>query len=79
VLIPTVLAFAALMLLLIGAIMVGAPVWLLILLAAAAGAPVPVATIAFATAHHGRALRGLLLGAWGASGALAGLGYGALG
>lgn len=38
----------------------------------------PVAVIAFATAHHGRALSGLLLGLWGAASALAGLGYGAL-
>jgi MFS family permease len=38
----------------------------------------PVATVAFATAHHGRALSGLLLGVWGASSMLAGLSYGAL-
>lgn len=38
----------------------------------------PVATVAFATAHHGRALSGLLLGAWGAASVLAGLGYGVL-
>ncbi len=38
----------------------------------------PVATVAFATAHHGRALSGLLLGVWGASSMLAGLGYGVL-
>lgn len=31
----------------------------------------PVATIAFATAHHGRAFSGLLLGVWGASSAMA--------
>lgn len=38
----------------------------------------PVAAVAFATAHHGRALSGLLLGIWGASSAVAGLGYAAL-
>jgi MFS family permease len=38
----------------------------------------PVAVVAFATAHHGRALSGLTLAAWGASSAVAGLGYGAL-
>ncbi|MFL6137274.1 MAG: MFS transporter [Frankiaceae bacterium] len=39
---------------------------------------IPVATIAFATAHHGRAVSGLLLGAWGGTSMLAGLSYGAL-
>lgn len=38
----------------------------------------PVATVVFATAHHGRALSGLLLGVWGTASMLAGLGYGAL-
>jgi MFS family permease len=39
---------------------------------------VPIATIAYATAHHGRAFSGLLLGLWGATSMLAGLIYGAL-
>jgi MFS family permease len=43
VLIPMVLAFGALMLLLIGAIAAGASSWLVVLLAAAAGMPMPVA------------------------------------
>jgi MFS family permease len=38
----------------------------------------PVATIAFATGHHARALSGLLLAVWGGTSMLAGLGYGAL-
>jgi hypothetical protein len=37
----------------------------------------PVAVVVFATAHHGRAFSGLLLGAWGAASALAGLSYAA--
>ena len=38
----------------------------------------PVSIIAFATAHHGRAFSGLLLGLWGVTSLVAGLGYGAL-
>jgi MFS family permease len=38
----------------------------------------PVSVIAFATAHHGRAFSGLLLGLWGVTSLVAGLGYGAL-
>src|SRR5579875_2894132 len=38
----------------------------------------PVSIIAFATAHHGRAFSGLLLGLYGLTSLVAGLGYGAL-
>lgn len=38
----------------------------------------PVSMIAFATAHHGRAFSGLLLGLWGVTSLVAGLAYGAL-
>ncbi|HEY1624853.1 MAG TPA: MFS transporter [Streptosporangiaceae bacterium] len=38
----------------------------------------PVSLIAFATAHHGRAFSGLLLGLWGVTSLVAGLAYGAL-
>jgi MFS family permease len=38
----------------------------------------PVALIAFATAHHGRAFSGLFLGLWGVTSLIAGLAYGVL-
>lgn len=39
---------------------------------------VPVATVVFATAHHGRSQSGLLVGLWGLASMLAGLAYGGL-